>query len=103
MSYPKTLLIMGLFGCFILTSSSLYRFLYNHVPVTREGKCLTVSLDGKEKYKIFVTKNHPVQGQCEVTLEMPVDGQKYYLPLSATYENLRDMDATRVDCNEKIN
>lgn len=95
-------LMLGLFACFILTSNQLYKFLYDHVPVSRENKCLTIKIDGKNLYKIMVIKNHPVAGQCEIVVEFQVNGNKYYMPTNASYENLRDLDAKEVGCDEEV-
>src|ERR1035438_2991377 len=99
MSHSKTLLILGLFACFFMTGDSLYKFLYNHIPLTRENKCLSVLIYGKDKYKALVVKNHPVAGQCEIIVEFKAYGSTYYMPTSASYENLRDLDAKEIGCD----
>lgn len=102
MNTKKILLTVALSVCFIVAGSKVYKFYKAHQPPFSVGECFQIEDDNTGPIKFKVTDNDRLNaitsadGTSDNFFNIP--GVRIQIPIKASFESIRDSNATKVDC-----
>lgn len=80
--------------CLMFAADRLFNFGYEHWPIASPGECIQITLPSMMKVQFKVIANDSVSGAS--TLQY--DGMN--MKTDVSYEQLRELSAVKVKCNE---
>jgi hypothetical protein len=98
----KAILWLIIVLAFLVICEMCGSFLQNHIPLAKEGTCLTVEIGNMTNVKIKIISNDSIKGKSEIDiLTSDIFGiMSVSSRTNASYSELKSMMTKKVDCNE---
>lgn len=99
----KALLTVVLLFAIIIGINELPKIYKEHWPLAQVGECIEATDDNLGPIKLRVMKNDNTKYMATLIFEMPLTedpmlGAKMYFSMTASYGQLRDIGAKKVNC-----
>lgn len=98
MKIKNFLVFLAISVCFWFAWERLHKFYHDRFPVAAVGECIKFSMDGKTNIKAIVMANDSQYNESFLLEEQ----DNVVLPMILSYAQLRDYNAKRISCDEKV-
>lgn len=94
----KTLLAIGISVCLLIACLKIYKFYEAHQPPFAVGECFSVSDPKLGEVKFTVVENNKKDATTIAIGEVDLVLFKVSIPIKASFQDIRDSGAKKVDC-----